>query len=101
LIVGEATDVSTKVQMSTVLSCLCKNGDIEERFLHFTNISENRSAVSLFGHAKQVLIEFNCVSKLVAQTYDGAAVMAGQHVGLKAKLRNRRKQFFPTLILNY
>jgi hypothetical protein len=54
--------------MSTVLRYLHKNGDVEGRLLHFTNISEDRSAVSLFEHAKQVLIEFNCGSKLVAQT---------------------------------
>jgi hypothetical protein len=43
--------------MSTVLRTLCNN---------FKNISENRSAVSLIDYAQQVLIEFNCVSKLIA-----------------------------------
>jgi hypothetical protein len=34
-----------------------KNGGIEERFLHFTNISGDQSAVSQSEHAKQVQID--------------------------------------------
>jgi hypothetical protein len=68
-----------------------KNGDVEETFLHFTVISQARTANALFQHAKQVLFDFNCTSKLVAQTYDGAAIMAGEHVGLQAKLRDHYK----------
>jgi hypothetical protein len=70
-----------KAQISSVLRYVTKNGD-EERFLHFRVISQDRTANALFQHAKQVLFDFNCASKLVAQTYDGAAIMAGEHVGL-------------------
>jgi hypothetical protein len=84
LIPDEATDISMKAHISSVLRYVTKNGDVEERFLHFTVISQNRTANALFQHAKQVLFDFNCASKLVAQTYDGATFMTGEHVGLQA-----------------
>lgn len=87
IILDEATDISMKAQISSVLRFVSENGQIQERFLHFKDISQDRSANALFLHATQVLAEFNCASKLVAQTYDGAAVMAGEHAGLQAKLR--------------
>ncbi|KAJ4437641.1 hypothetical protein ANN_17786 [Periplaneta americana] len=39
-----------------------------------------------------ILNDFNCGSKPVAQTYDGAAVMAGEHGGLQAKILSQYKQ---------
>jgi hypothetical protein len=51
LIVDEATDISTKAQVSSVLRCVSKNGDTEERFLHFTELSRERTANALFQHA--------------------------------------------------
>jgi hypothetical protein len=63
-----------------------KNGDVEERFLHFTDLHRDWIAKALFQHAKQVLCDFNLVSKLLAQTCDGAAVMADEHVALQADL---------------
>jgi small basic protein len=68
-----------------------KNGHVEERFSQFTDISQDQTANALFQDAKQVLLGFNCASKLVAQTYNGAAVMAGEHAGLQAKLREHYK----------
>jgi hypothetical protein len=60
LIVDEATDISMKAQVSSVLRYVSKNGDVEERFLHFTDFSRDRTADALFQHAKQVLDDFNC-----------------------------------------
>jgi hypothetical protein len=68
-----------------------KNGHVEERFSQFTDISQDRTVNALFQDARQVLLGFNCASKLVAQRYNGAAVMAGEHVGLQAKLREHYK----------
>jgi hypothetical protein len=98
LIVDEATDISMKSQVSSVLRYVSKNGD-EEIFLHFTDLSRDRTANALFQHAKQVLCDFNCASKLVAQTHDGAAVMACEHMGLQAKLSEHCKDatFLPLL----
>jgi small basic protein len=92
LVLDEATDISMNAQISSVLRYVTKNGDVEERFLHFiTDISQHRTANAFFQHAKQVLFVFNCASKLVAQTYDGAAVMASEHAGLQAKLKEHCK----------
>ena len=92
VIIDAATDRSAKAQMFTVLRYIRKNGGIGERFLHFTNISGDRSAVSQSENAKQVLIDFNYGSKLVVQTYDGASVMTGEHAVLQAKLPEQYKE---------
>jgi hypothetical protein len=52
----------------------------------------------VFEQAKQVSMEFNCGRTLVAQTNDGAAVMAGEHEELQAK---RRERLGPTGLLNW
>ena len=40
----------------------------------------------------ECLYSFNCEEKLAAQTYDGAAVMSGEHNGLQAKVREKCPQ---------
>ncbi|XP_063231899.1 zinc finger MYM-type protein 1-like [Bacillus rossius redtenbacheri] len=87
LILDETTDISVKSQLSSVLRYVTRNGDVEERFLKFVDVSDDRTANGLYQHAIQILEDFKCVDKLVAQTYDGAAVMAGEHGGLQTKLR--------------
>ncbi|XP_067131982.1 zinc finger MYM-type protein 1-like [Centruroides vittatus] len=91
IIVDETTDISHRAQMSTVFRYVKENGNVEERFVGFTDASENRDANSLFTHIKSYLDEFQCTKKLVAQTYDGAAVMAGQHNGVRAKIKEISK----------
>jgi hypothetical protein len=58
LVLDEATDKSMKTQISSVLrySYVTENGDVEERFLHFTDISQDRTSSALFQHAKLVLL---------------------------------------------
>ncbi|KAJ8880461.1 hypothetical protein PR048_016931 [Dryococelus australis] len=51
------------------------------------DVSDDRTANGLYQHAIQILEDFKCVVKLVAQTYDRAAVMAGEHGGLQTKIR--------------
>ena len=77
IIMDETTDVVSKSQLSTVLRYV---NDIEvfERFLGFT-VSEDRSAKALFEHAFNFILNYECGEKLMAQTYDGEAVMAGEH----------------------
>jgi hypothetical protein len=60
LVLDEATDKSMKTQISSVLrySYVNENGD-EERFLHFTDISQDRTSSALFQHAKLVLLHQN------------------------------------------
>lgn len=94
LILDETSDIINKSQLSTVLRFVDQNGQAQERFLHFTDISSDRSAAALLEHVKIVLNDFKCGSKLIAQTYDGAAVMAGQVSGLNIKV----KELYPTAI---
>lgn len=68
--------------MSTVSHYVKQNDNVEERCLGFADVSENRDANSLFTHMKSYLDKYKCTKKLVAQTYDGAAVVAGQHNGI-------------------
>ncbi|KAL4154101.1 hypothetical protein QTP88_001934 [Uroleucon formosanum] len=87
LILDETSDIINKSQLSTVVRFVDKNGDVQERFLHFTDVSNDRFAVALFEHVKIILNNFNIGKKLVAQTYDGAAVMSGQNNGLNVKVK--------------
>ncbi|KAF2891825.1 hypothetical protein ILUMI_14348 [Ignelater luminosus] len=67
LIMDETSDISVKSQLSTV-------------------VRSDRTANGLLQHAFKVLGDLDHTGKFVAQTYDGAAVMAGEHGGLQAKL---------------
>ncbi|PNF41545.1 hypothetical protein B7P43_G12310 [Cryptotermes secundus] len=87
LILDETSDVMNKCQLASVLRYVTADGNVEERFLRFTDVSSDRSANSLFNHALEILNDFECGPKLIAQTYDGAAVMASQHAGVQAKIR--------------
>lgn len=93
LIVDEVTDISVKAQVSiTVMRYVPKNVDAEEQLLRACSRSERKCFLSAGNassvqQAKQVLCHFNCASKFVAPTSDGAAVIAGEH----AKRRERCK----------
>ncbi|KAJ4437568.1 hypothetical protein ANN_17713 [Periplaneta americana] len=56
------------------------------------NISEDCSANALAQNVFNTLMDFDCEKKLVAQTYDGAAVMAGQHSGLQVRVHEKCPQ---------
>lgn len=87
LILDETSDMINKSQLSTVLRYIDQNGDVQERFLHFSDISGDRSATALFEHVKNILNNYNCSKKLIAQTYDGATVLAGQNNIFNVKIR--------------
>jgi hypothetical protein len=88
IIVDETTDICDKSQLSTIFRYVTDTGNIEERFVGFADVSENRDATALFNHIVRYLDEYNCRQKLIAQTYDGAAVMAGEHNGVQAKVKH-------------
>nr|CAH7743193.1 unnamed protein product [Callosobruchus chinensis] len=89
VILDESTDISNQSQLSVVFRYVCPDGDVCERFLKFLNVSEDRSAGTLSECLFGVLREFQCANKLIAQTYDGAAVMSGQHNGLQKLVRDK------------
>ncbi|KAJ8865612.1 hypothetical protein PR048_033132 [Dryococelus australis] len=76
LILDETTDIAVKSQLSYVLRYVTRDGNAEERFLEFIDVSDDRTANGFYQHGIQILEDFKCADKLVAQTYNGAAVMA-------------------------
>ncbi|XP_017769819.1 PREDICTED: zinc finger MYM-type protein 1-like [Nicrophorus vespilloides] len=88
LIVGESTDISRSTQLYTIFRYVDENNDIHERFVGFVDVSPDRTADDLFQHICKTLKEFECSDKLIAQTYDGAAVMSGEHNEVQLKIQN-------------
>ncbi|KAF2899736.1 hypothetical protein ILUMI_06438 [Ignelater luminosus] len=91
LIMNETSDINVPSQLSTVVRYVSAKGSVEKRFLHFTDVSSDRTANGLLQHALKVLGDLDCTGKLLAQTYNRAAVMALEHGGLQAKLRQHCK----------
>lgn len=87
IMLDETTDISNKSQLSTVLRYFSQNENkIVERFLGFSDMSVDKTASSIFNHVNKIVEEFKIENKLVAQTYDGAAVMSGHLNGLQSKV---------------
>lgn len=88
IIMDETIDVVSKSQLSTILRYMTHEG-VQERFLGFVDVGQDRSARFLAGNVFNILQEYKCENKLIAQTYDGAAVMSGQHNGLQALVQSK------------
>ena len=50
-------------------------------------MSDDRRASAIAQYVLGILQKFNCVEKLVAQTYDGASVMSSELNGVQAKIK--------------
>ncbi|XP_030750580.1 zinc finger MYM-type protein 1 isoform X1 [Sitophilus oryzae] len=98
IVLDETTDVTNFSQLSIVIRYVKTDGSIQERFLGFKHVSENRTAEALYTIVYNVITEIHGEKKLVAQSYDGAAVMAGQLGRLQAKVR---KTFPSALFIHY
>jgi len=86
VIMDEATDISSHSQLAISFRYVnVKSGVIEEIFWKFVDVSSGRDAESLFKVAMDILGPW--LRKLVGLCFDGAAVMAGHHNGLRAKIR--------------
>jgi hypothetical protein len=57
---------------------------VYENFVSFTDVGADRSANGLLQHVIKTANEFDLRNKLLAQTIDGAAVMAGHTGGLSS-----------------
>lgn len=63
--------------------------DVFERFLGFIDTSEKQDAESLYCHILKYFKHCNLnKAQIVAQSYDGANVMAGKFNGIQAKIKN-------------
>ena len=84
--VDETTDISCHAQLSVILRFVDPAGQIQERFIGFFDVSEGRDAQSVFDVLNEHMQDYNYKDKLVAQTYDEAAVMASALNGFQAKV---------------
>ena len=75
ILLDETSDVSCCSQLSTVFRYVNKDGEICERFIRFSDVSDDRSAGAISDLSLTQLSELGCLKKLVAQSYDGAAVV--------------------------
>ncbi len=75
VMVDETTDFSNSAQLSFILRYVTDMG-VKERFLKFEDVTEKKGAHDLAASVLEVLDSYDCKTKLVAQCYDGAAVIA-------------------------
>lgn len=86
--VDETTDVTQKAQISMIFRYVCESScKIKEAFLGFDDVSDDRRASAIAEYIFKVLQKYNCVEKLVAQTYDGASVMSSELHGVQSKIK--------------
>ncbi|KAL4104452.1 hypothetical protein QTP88_019753 [Uroleucon formosanum] len=84
----ETSDITNLSQLSTTLRYVHhETGEAHERFITFVDVSADRSADGLFKHVIDIVNRYELKHKLVAQTYDGAAVMSGHVRGLQVKVK--------------
>ncbi|XP_030757705.1 zinc finger MYM-type protein 1-like [Sitophilus oryzae] len=84
----ETTDITNLSRISIVVRYVL-DGIVQERFLGFLDITSDRTADAMFKIVCDIVSSLECGSKLVAQSYDGAAVMAGHLGGLQAKVKEK------------
>ena len=76
---------------------LTKKGVVRERFFKFMDVSDDCTADAISTKLIDLIKLKNWGEKLVAQTYDGAAVMSSALNGTQAKVREQ----FPNAIFIY
>ncbi|CAH1721630.1 unnamed protein product [Aphis gossypii] len=88
IIMDETTDIASKsLRLSTVLRYVntSNSNEVVERFLGFTDISENRSAEALSEHVFGFISKYACEEKFIGQTY----IMSGQQDNLQSLVRSK------------
>ncbi|XP_077299579.1 zinc finger MYM-type protein 1-like [Arctopsyche grandis] len=88
IILDETSDIANSSRLSTMVRYV-KDGDVQERFLGFSDVSDDRSAKGLSEHVFKTLEKFQCRDKLVAQGYDGAATFSGHLNGLQSLVKTK------------
>lgn len=90
--VDETTDVTCQARISAIMRYVDMTGancEVKEAFLGFADVSEDRRAPAIAKYILGVLDKYDCAGKLVAQTYDGAAVVASELNGVQAKVKEK------------
>ncbi|TNN00797.1 hypothetical protein fugu_012043 [Takifugu bimaculatus] len=86
--VDETTDASNAAQLALVLRCVTDTG-VKERFVRFEDVTSGKRADDIAGLIIRFLVENECLGKVVAQCFDGAAVMSSGLNGVQAKVKER------------
>jgi hypothetical protein len=68
IIKDEAVDLSGKSQLSSALHYVTPDSSRQERFIRFSDISEDCSVAPLSGHVLNLINEFQCDKKLLDLT---------------------------------
>ena len=85
VMVDETTDVGNVAQLTLVLRYVTDTG-VKERFVQFEDVTSGKRADDIAAQIFCFLEEYECCpDKVVAQCYDGAAVMASGLNGAQAK----------------
>lgn len=87
--VDETTDVGGYQQLVTILRFVNVEDihfEVKERFLGFSRVTQ-RNAEGISAMICDNIKDFDMEKKLVNQTYDGAAVMAGEVKGVQARIK--------------
>ncbi|XP_044749776.1 zinc finger MYM-type protein 1-like [Coccinella septempunctata] len=89
IMADETTDVSSKLQ-TVLIFRYCKDGKPVERFWEFFKSEQQTAEVlsNLILKALEPLVAKN-PNKLIAQSYDGAAVMSGKQSGVQARIKEK------------
>lgn len=85
--IDETTDVSYKSQISINFRYVIDN-NIEERFIGFFDVSIDKTALELSNILLEQIKKWNISDKIICQTYDGVAVMAGKVISVPAIIKN-------------
>ncbi|XP_041850455.1 zinc finger MYM-type protein 1-like [Melanotaenia boesemani] len=89
VMVDETTDVANMAQLSLVLRYVTATG-VKECFVKFVDVTSGRRADDLAALIFHFFEEYECsLDKVVAQCYDGAAVMASGLNGVQAKVKEK------------
>ncbi|CAJ1066433.1 zinc finger MYM-type protein 1-like isoform X1 [Xyrichtys novacula] len=75
VMVDETTDASNAAQLALVLRYVTDTG-VKERFVRFEDVTSGKRADDIAGLIIRFLVENECLGKVVAQCFDGAAVMS-------------------------
>ncbi|KAI5637529.1 zinc finger MYM-type protein 1-like [Phthorimaea operculella] len=88
VMVDETPDVSGREQLVFILRYFV-NAEVVDRFIKYVDVSSDRTAATLSSTILEILKEYDCLSKLIAQTYDGAAVLSSDLNGVQALVRQK------------
>ncbi|CAH1107745.1 unnamed protein product [Psylliodes chrysocephalus] len=87
VMIDETPNVSGKEQLCIILRYFDQSHEVVDRFVGFVDVSSNRTAEVLTKMIIDFLNDYKCCTKLILQTYDGAAALSSEKNGVQKKVR--------------